>query len=334
YCMSKHWFLFLILVFSLHFGYCQSIKALDSLKTVPFIDTLLIDRDINNWSVRLFGSFREQRFILSNKNNKLRYVPNNPVGVGFGLATKKLIADFTINIIGNEEKATKRVDFNSKLLIKNHHFDLFLQDYEGFEVKNDLNDETIFRPDIETFVIGINYLYLFDVEKLSFSGMHAGLYHQKKAAYSFGVGGFVEYGNLNADTSIIPNEFEPLFNEQAQITHSAEFALGVKGGIISVFPLGKNFYAIANAIPGLGITLKNIETADLSYRPANPLIFDMELSGGIGYNAKRYYVILTVRTDLLATSLGFDNNSLINETSAKLAIGYRLGRKNREASKK
>lgn len=328
--MIKHWYLFLLLLFSLSLSNAQSIKALDSLKTIPFIDTLLIDRDINNWSVRLFGSFKEQRFILRNDNAKLRYVPNNPAGVGAGLATRKLIADFMVNINGNQEEATKRFDLQTTFLIKNHLFDVFLQDYEGFEIKNDLNDDKIFRPDIETFSMGVNYMYLFNVNKLSFSAMHSGLYHQKKAAFSFGVGGFLEYGRLKAAESIIPEEFVPLFNEQAQITQTTDIAFGIMGGIVSVFPLGSNFYAMANAIPGIGITIKQVETEDLSYRPSNPLIMDLAISGGIGYNAKRYYVVLTVRTDSFVSSLDFDNHISIKQTAAKLAIGYKLGRKNKK----
>ncbi len=327
--MKKRWFLLVLLLFGLNLGFSQSIKALDSLKTIPFIDTLLIDRNINNWSVRLFGSFKEQRFILRNSDNKIRYVPNNPAGIGAGLATKKFIADILININANKEESTKRFDFATTFLIKDHLFDVFIQDYEGFDVKNDINDESIFRSDINTFAIGVNYLYLFNAKNLSFAAMHSGLYHQKKAAFSFGVGGFMEYDKLNADSSIIPMELEPFFNAEAQIKNSREFAFGAMAGIISIFPLGSGFYAMANVFPGLGLTIKNIETEELKYVPANPLIYNLDLSGGIGYNAKRYYVVLTVRSDSFYTSLDFGNKSSLSQTSAKLAIGYRLGRKNR-----
>lgn len=325
--MRKHWFLFFFLFFALNLGFSQSIKALDSLKTIPFIDTLLIDRDIKNWSLRLFGNFRERRFILRNKNNRLRYVPNSPMGVGVGLATRKLIADIRLNRISKEEDATKRFDIQTTFLRKNHLFEILVQDYKGFVVKNDINDEEIFRPDIKSFFAGVNYLYLLNEERLSFSGMHAGLYRQKKAAISFGVGGFIEYGALNADISIIPDNLETFFNEQAQITHSSEISFGITGGLICVIPLSNRFYTMVNAKPSFGITIRDIETASLSYSPSNPIILDLALDGGIGYNAKKYYVVLTVRTDVLFSSLDYDNNSLVHQTALKLAIGYRLGRK-------
>ena len=325
--MRKHWFLFLLLVFALNLGFSQGIKALDSLKTNPFIDSLLIDRDIKNWSLRLFGNFRERRFILRNKNNRLRYVPNSPMGVGIGFATRKLIADFRLNKISKEEDATKRFDIQTTFLRNNHLFDIFIQNYKGFVVKNDINDQEIFRPDIKSFFAGVDYLYLLNGGRLSFSAMNAGLYRQNKAAVSFGVGGFIEYGELNADMSIIPEGLEALFNEQAQLTHSSEISLGVTGGLISVIPLGNRFYAMVNVKPSLGITIKNIETAELSYWPSNPLILDMALDGGIGYNAKRYYGVLTARADVLFSSLNYGNNSSLHQTAIKLAIGYRLGRK-------
>ena len=131
--MKRKYTLLLVLLLSFTTGFSQELSFLDSLNAPKFIDTLFIDRDINNWSIRLFTNYKEQRFRLSNDNHKLIYVPNNPAGIGFGLATKKVILDLAFNIKTNKEEPTERFDMQGSLTLQNHNIDFVFQRYKSSE---------------------------------------------------------------------------------------------------------------------------------------------------------------------------------------------------------
>ena len=85
---------------------------------VSIVDTLLIDRDINHWSMRAIASFKDNNFRLRNSNFTLHYTPTNRAGAGVGFASSKLLLDLTINIKTDEEESTERFDLQGNLLIK------------------------------------------------------------------------------------------------------------------------------------------------------------------------------------------------------------------------
>ena len=132
--MKRKYTLLLVLLLSFTTGFSQELSFLDSLHAPKFIDTLFIDRDINNWSIRIFTNYKEQRFRLSNDSYKLTYFPNNPYGIGFGLATKKIILDLAFNIKTNKEEPTDRIDMQGSLTLEKHNIDFVFQRYKGFNV--------------------------------------------------------------------------------------------------------------------------------------------------------------------------------------------------------
>ncbi|NNL01761.1 MAG: hypothetical protein HKP39_05755, partial [Eudoraea sp.] len=100
---GKLLFLLFFLIGSLCWS--QDIEINDSTKTTNPIESLLIDRDLRNWSVRFFGNVKGQWFKLSNDNASLSYIPNNLFGIGVGVATRKLILDIAFNL---KDKSTER----------------------------------------------------------------------------------------------------------------------------------------------------------------------------------------------------------------------------------
>ena len=305
----------------------QDLSFLDSIKAPELIDSLFIDREINNWSFRLFTNFKEQRFRLSNKDQSIIYFPNNPSGIGFGLATRKLLLDIAFNIKNKNEEPTNRFDLQATMIIEKHLVDYFLQVYQGFNVKNDYNDQEDFRKDLTSTSSGINYMYLFNTGEYSIAAIKSGLSRQKKTAMSFGLGGFLFIDELSADSSIIPEELHAQFNKEAQIENLFGVGIGVLGGFVTNFSLPGNFFAYISLTPGIGLMFKNVETESLVYKPSNPFLYQLDMAGALGYNGDQFYVSFITGLDLYNTDLDFGNKALLGITNAKLVLGYKLTKK-------
>ena len=322
--MKRKYTLLFALLLSFTTGFSQELSFLDSLNAPRFIDTLFIDRDIHNWSIRIFTNYKQQRFRLSNENTELVYVPNNPIGIGFGLATKKVILDLAFNIKTNKEEPTDRFDMQGSLTLQNHNIDFVFQRYKGFNVENDLGVQEDFREDLTSSSISLGYMYLFNGSQYSVSALKTGLSRQKKAALSFSLGGLLFMHNKSADSTIIPQELQPQFNEEAQIKNQKGIGVGIVGGVTTILPLPFDFFITFSLAPGIGLMYKNIETENFSYIPPNPMLYSLNMSGAFGYNGHRIYVNITTRLSLLTSDLGYGNNSSHSGYNAKLSVGYKL----------
>ncbi len=201
----KYLFFYLTLLFVTPI-FSQENSIVDKIQFPGFIDTVFIDRDINNWSLRLYTNYKDNRFQLKNKDSDLLYVPSNPFGIGVGFATKKLVLDVGFNIKNKSKDPTDRFDLRASILFKNHQFDYVFQNYKGYTLKNENEIENDFREDFSSLVTGLNYMYVFNANEYSLAAMKSGLARQKKLAFSFGLGGFFFTEKTKADSSIIPIE--------------------------------------------------------------------------------------------------------------------------------
>jgi hypothetical protein len=59
------------------------------------------------------------------------------------------------------------------------------------------------------------------------------------------------------------------------------------------------------------------------------MVYKLDFSLGIAYNFNQFYTSLTYSNGLYTTSFGNDNKYRLNISRAKLAIGYKFGRKKR-----
>lgn len=315
----------LILLFLINsLCWSQDLYVADSTKTKNTLDSLLIDHDLRNWSVRLFGNIRAQGFKLSNNEATLKYIPNDLFGVGVGLATRKLILDITFNIKNKNTENTDRFDLRGGFVFNQNVLDFYFQIYDGFNVENSINSTTVFREDIKSIAGGIDYLYLFKAGEYSQNLLRSGLKGQKQNIFSFGFGGFLVYNHISADSSIIPIEFDPYFNEQARITNITNYGIGVLGGLVSLFKLPSNFYIGISAKAGIGLTVKNAETETVSYNPGNPMLYKLNGSVLFGYRWNRFYTNISLRASTNMSNLDFGNNGAFTQISGKLALGYRI----------
>ena len=294
------------------------------------LDALLIDRDIENYSIRIFTNYKVNKFSIKNDDSRVKYVPNNRYGLGFGFANKKVIVDIAFNIKNPNKEETKRFDLQATTILKDRNFvNIYAQTYKGFKAKNNFDEPSVFRSDIRSISVGFNYLYTLDDIEFSYSLLKAG-FPEKRHENVFITGGVGVFGNFDyfsANPSILSETDSFYFNEQANIKRYQGITLGVLAGFISYFKLPENITATVNVIPGIGLMNKKMTLQDGAYRPSNPMLYKLDFSFGLGYNLNQYYVSLTYANGMYSTDFDNDNKYRLNLTNAKLAIGYRFERK-------
>ncbi|MGY0392722.1 DUF4421 family protein [Bizionia sp. KMM 8389] len=304
----------------------QILKNIDSSRVMIAVDSMFIDRDIDNYSLRVFTNYKVKRFTIKDDNSKTQFVPNNQFGVGFGFASRKLVLDIAFNLKTKEE-ITKRFDMQGTTILGKHHFvNFYVQTYKGYNVKNDYGLPTEFRSDIKSATVGFNYLFTLSEVEFSYAMLKAGLAKKDQKVYvSGGIGTFAVYDYFSSGSTILSDDAAIFYNDKADIKRYNAHGIGVLGGLLSVFMLPKNFIASFNLIPGIGILNKKVTLIDDSYRPSNPLLYKLDYTAALAYNAERYYISLIYNGSAYSTSLGFDNKQLFSLSKAKLAFGYKLG---------
>jgi len=319
--------LFILVLFFSFYGEVSAqdkSKFIDLSKTTRFIDTLLIDRNLDNWSIRAFTSFKQQRFIIKPINNKFTYSPNNPYGIGFGVGTKKAIFDFSFNLKASEENPTKRYDILWSFFKKNYLFDCYFQHYRGFDVFNQNTGDIIFREDIRSLSAAIRYVYMFREVNYSIASMKTGLVTAEKSTFSFGIGGFLMHSNQYASESIIPMDLLNLANNSQFIEKFQGTGMGIMLGFYFLIVLPNNFFVSFHMSPGVGMMSKYVTTEETGYQPKNFIMKQLGLSMLLGYNAKQYYVNLSVSNGTYSTDYDFGDEVVFGYINAKLVFGYKL----------
>lgn len=310
----------------------QILKKHDSLSFFQVVDSLFIDHDLSNYSLRIFSNYKVKQFRLVNDDFRSRYVPNNKYGLGFGFANKKVLIDIAFNIKSKKSNITERFDGQGTVILGEHNYvNFYLQTYKGFNIINNFDEPDVFRDDIRSWTIGFNYLYTFSEIEFSYSLLKAGLAKRNENVYiTGGIGTFAVFDYFKADTNILTQNGELYFNEQAEIQKYSSRAIGVLAGFLSVFMLPKNFIASFNVMPGVALMNKKITLQDGNYRPSNPMLYKLDFTLALGYRVERYYINLTYGTGVYSTDFDFDNKYLFNLSKAKFAIGYKLKAKKRK----
>lgn len=312
-------FLLLAIVFS-----CFSLSA----QNLKDLDSLLLDRDLKNYSIRVFTNFKVNKFSIKNEDSKARFVPGNRHGIGLGFANRKIILDLAFNLKNPNKEETRKFDLQGTTILKNQHYvNVYAQTYKGFTAKNNFNEPFVFRKDIRSVSIGVNYLYTFDNIEFSYSHLKAGLSQDrnKNVFITGGVGAFTVYDYFSASPSVFSDIESPYFEDHINIKRYQGMSFGVLAGLISYFKLPENITATFNVIPGVALTNKKIILQDDVYRPSNPMLYKLDVLAGVTYNLKQFYVSLTYTNGLYSTSLDKDNRYNLNLTNAKLALGYKIG---------
>ncbi|MDX1629405.1 MAG: DUF4421 family protein [Fulvivirga sp.] len=296
-------------------GYAQSILN----KLDPKVDTTYINLRYDNWSLRTVGTFKYQNLtIRDEKGNSVRYIPSDRTAVGLGFAYKFLVVDIGIRLLLARD-FTSRFDLQGELALQKHLIDVFVQRYKGFEASTEMTDS--FRDDIRSWVIGINYLYNFNSERLSIRSVLTGNRIQKKSAGSFVAGGFISVQDLKADTSVVAGNNG--FNEAAQINDSRLVMGGLQGGAAYILKMTSHWYLFGGIMPGIGIMEGNAEgqtSYDIKLKP----FFKLNTRAAVGYMGRKVYGGLLYSADHFFLDIDNQNKMDYNIGKIKLVFGYKF----------
>ncbi|WP_339632534.1 DUF4421 family protein [Bizionia echini] len=330
--MRYLYFLFTFLFLGCFSVQSQILKHADSSRIYKMVDSMFIDRDLENYSVRLFSNYKVKRFTIRDADSKTRFIPNNPFGIGFGFASRKLLVDIAFNLKTNKEETTNRFDMQGTTIIgKNHFVNFYVQTYKGYTVKNNYNEPTVFRDDIKSVTVGFNYLFTLSEIEFSYAMLKAGLAKRHKNVYiTGGLGTFAVFDYFSGNETILSDQGALYYNEEANIKRYSSSGIGVLGGFISAFMLPKNLIASFNVMPGVALMNKRVTITDDVYRPSNPLLYKIDYTAALAYSAERYYVSLIYNGSAYSTSLDFNNKQLFSLSKAKLAFGYKLWSKKKK----
>lgn len=289
------------------------------------VDSLLIDKDISHWSVRTMLSYKDNKFRLSNNENSLFYTPNNGTSAGIGFATSKLLLDIGINIKSNKENQTDRFDLQSSLLIKRGILAFQIQNYKGYNITiKSIADEDIFREDIRSFSTALSYMHIFKSDLKTLSGIYSGVSKNYKNTGSFLAGMYSNYQQIDADSSIVPDSYKALFNEEAQIKELKKISFGVAAGYAYFLNLPANMFILLKLTPGVGLSFTSITAENQSYKPSDHWDLYLYANITIGYNGSRFYIELSDENNWNFSSIDYGNTGLMNTTKFKLAFGWKI----------
>ncbi len=293
------------------------------------LDSLLVDRDIENYSIRIFTNYKVNKFSVENSGSRSKFTPNNRHGLGLGFANKKIIIDLAFNLRNPNKETTRRFDLQGTTILKNRHFiNIYVQSYKGYQAKYNFDEPSTFRGDLRSGSFGFNYLYSLDNIEFSFALLKAGLSDEKHkdVFITAGHGAFGIFDYFSSDATLLTETASLYFNEEGNIKRYQGAGIGVLAGVISFFRLPEDMTATVSLMPGIGIMSKKLTLENGSYKPSQPMLYKLDFSLGVAYNLKPFYVSLTYSNGLYSTSFGNDNNYRLNISKAKLALGYKLGR--------
>jgi len=287
------------------------------------VDSNYVNLEKKSFSIRTFLALKTQSFKLKNEDYGLLYSPNNRLGVGVGFAYYPIILDLAVNIKINKENSSKRWDFQGELLYKRNLFNLYIQNYTGFEITGDQMSDVEFRPDIRSFTAGLSYFRILKADDVSFRSVFAVGAEPKTSIGSFAVGGTTSYYKMTADSSIVPSSQMEYFNDYALINQMLGLNVSINGGYLHVFVLPHRFFVFASLYPGIGISIQEITSIE-TYTPSNLLNLRLDMQVSTGYNGSRFYSTIGYILHYSSTSLDFSNQLIGRFGRLKLAVGFKL----------
>ena len=285
------------------------------------------DRDLSRWSLRAIANHKVNDFWIRNEDYRVEFTPNNPSGIGFGIANSKLIVDIIFNLKTNKDAVTERLDIQGDFIFGRSYILFQFQEYQGFNAKNvSIEDPGVFRRDIKTRTFNLSYFYIFNTSVNVLHRIFSGAAKDYGSAGTVLGGVYTAIHRLDADSSIIPPSSEDLFNEEAQIIEMDQFGFGINLGYSYLFALPSDFLIYLSGAPGIGLSFKDIRTETINYRPSNIWQFTLNADIQIGYNGRRIYALVSSINTWFFSSLNYGNTTSSNSLKFKLVLGVKLGK--------
>lgn len=292
------------------------------------IDSAYIDSFPNSIFLRTYYSQKFTGFHvdLQEQDIVLKYAPNTTrnLGVGFTYkwATLNLAYGFSFMNPDQGKGDTRYLDLQSHQYLGKWNIDFYGQFYRGYFLRNTPVEfeGKYLRPDLGVVEIGASIQYVFNHEKFSFKAAFLNTERQKKSAGTPFVGWDVFYGNVRADSTLVPffyqQELSPEYNNLFFLK------TGPLTGYAYTLVIKKHFY-ISNALSlhyNVGVyTLseENVEQEEQGF-----FSLDVGLRSVIGYSSEYFNVSSSFVLQTVQISDNYKN--ILNTGNFRIIATYRL----------
>lgn len=281
--------------------------------------------DRQNYGVRIAGP-----------TYSLHYKPNLAWTLGLGIDYRWIGTEITVKLPflgyntttkGKTKPFGATFNFNNRRLWLSSQY----QFYRGFYLANPdvLEADWLthhatypYRNDLKSQTINTQVQYLFNPLQISIPASLLQRERQQKSAGTWIVGAFLTYQYIRADSSFVLPNLLTDFPAISTFSHYRTVSLGIDGGYIQTFVLGKYLFANLTLRPGLSVLWQQDNSSSVLASRLKPG-WQGIASATIGYSTPRYYGGIYASMTLANRTFG---NTLINTDAEyfRLVFGRRF----------
>ncbi len=305
------------------FLFCTAVAAQDSIFINPGYDTSYIKSFRDYLVVTLVSSaVSNDVSVTDTAGQDVTFATNVPTSFGLAVDYKWFTAEYTSTFgrTGDSDKGnTTMQSIGFGLTGRKFWFRNFYQKTQGYYLENpqyfypEFNPSTDtypYRGDIRATMYWASLNYGFNHKKFSNQAALWQLERQKKSAGSFTSGVTFSYASYQADSALIPEKYQRLFEKDEFFTNFDFGMIGANFGYLHTFALGKSrkFFISLALIPGVSYQqgkAYSTETkvakldGDVGFHAESRLVF--------GYNADTWYTSLSSSGYAVTTSFDHAN---------------------------
>lgn len=327
-----------IISFQTTFAQKRTNSLLEKLKRSERYDSTYIRQYRNQWCVTLLGVKRDFFMDITNPtiaNQTLSFSPKNQYSWGIGLDYKWFTVEVTMKYPFHFSSNSQKNNFGIRLGLTRQRFWFasFYQRYKGMNVDfttdslNLVNQRLIppFRNDIFTSSLHLSLNYGFNHRKYSQMAALWQIDRQLKSAGTFVVGVSAFVYRIQADSTLVPNTLNRLFNRESQVINSSTKNIGINVGYSHTFVIQKKFFAHLSLIPSVSYQYREYKLVQSDDLYVRGLSISSEARVIMGYNGDKWYAGLNF------ANYSFTENSIVQGAGAVLNynfwrwfVGFRL----------
>lgn len=275
---------------------------------------------------------------LPKKLPTLDFTTNSFITLGFGFSYKWFGLRYGFNIIQLGDPAlydkTSSLDIYMNAYLPKHLIDVMFTNHDGFYNSNPKlnlrhwNDSIKVPPkvsNLRTYMIGTNYLYVFNGKKFSFKSSFTQSEQQIKSSGSFLVGASFNYFSINSDSSLIPKDYikKDSLSPTDEYLNGIFIGPSIRAGYAYNLIVYKNVSLLVSATPGISLEynkyITNKGKTEVSMKPN----FQGNFRVGLTYSQPNYFFGINAFNDIYFHNLR-DANFKYTTIRLELFLGIRL----------
>ena len=245
---------------------------------------------------RLFTSQKYTRFTFKNKNaSDLRYKPNTTFNLGVGATydnlTLNLAYGFGFLNHNSQKGKTKYLDLQGHFYLRKWITDFEGQLYKGYHLSKGFLTSPgnyYYRGDMNVALFGLSQYYLFNSKRFSYRSSFIQNEWQKKSAGSFLAGAEVYYGEVKADSSLIPLSIADKYGEK-KVKQINYFSIGPGIGYAYTLVLFHHLFFTGSLTGNLSFSFANehLQSSSSAKFSVNPVT---RFRIAAGYNGRKWNI--------------------------------------------